>query len=436
MSILSTPLRRTAVLDAMVSAVLFGALAVAGPVYAETSIKDLGSAGAEPPLGKRIVAVGDIHGAYNGVRTILREAALLDDEDDWAGADAILVQTGDFLDRGPGAVDVARLLMKLQRQAPESGGEVVVLLGNHEVLNLIGDLRDVTEEILDDFIDRHSEKRLEVSCNEYVALKRRWAAARDEKPPSRRELRDKCFAEQHLGEVEYLEEVGPQGEIGRWLRSLPSAVRIGGVVFVHGGISPELAGRSLEQINADVRREIDALDHAREHLLDRGLILPTSSLPEMLAAARAVQRSDAEAAGNRTLTPPEIRQLLEIDEWQMIRDDGPLWFRGYARWNEDQGRELMPAILESLGAEHVVVAHTPQRSKRITTRFDDRVFLIDTGMLTSVYKGAPSALEIRDGRFTAVYIARETVLLDAGEEDADIDADADDPGPALAASSK
>ncbi|MEE8526570.1 MAG: metallophosphatase, partial [Thermoanaerobaculia bacterium] len=75
-----------------------------------------------------------------------------------------------------------------------------------------------------------------------------------------------------------------------------------------------------------------------------------------------------------------------------------------------------PPILESLRAEHVVVAHTPQRTKRITSRFDSRVFLIDTGMLTSVYKGAPSALEIHDGRFKALYIARETVLLPASSK--------------------
>jgi len=405
-----TPLRRTALLAAMISSVVFGALAGVEAALAEPSIKDHVSVDGEHTANRRIVAVGDIHGAFNGVRTILREAALIDDDDRWAGGDAILVQTGDFLDRGPGAIRVARLLMELQRQAPESGGGVVVLLGNHEILNLIGDLRDVAEGVFKDFVDRHSARRLEVGCNEYVAFHRQLALRKDRRPPPRRELRDQCFAERHLGQLEYLEEIGPEGEIGRWIRGLPSAVRIGSVIFVHGGFGPEMAGQSLEQINAEVRREIHVFDHAREHLLDRGRILPTSGLIEMLTAARDLQQADAESPGS---TPPEVLQLLDVEEWQMIRDDGPLWFRGYARWDEEEGCELLPPILESLGAEHVVAGHTPQRTKRITSRFGSRVFLIDTGMLTSVYKGAPSALEIRDGRFKALYIARETLLLEA-----------------------
>ena len=47
-------------------------------------------------------------------------------------------------------------------------------------------------------------------------------------------------------------------------------------------------------------------------------------------------------------------------------------------------------------------------------RFGNRVFLIDTG-ISSVYRadgGRPSALEIRDGIYTAVYLDSRTVLYD------------------------
>ena len=71
----------------------------------------------DTPPSQRLVAIGDIHGAYNGFRSILREVSLIDDKDRWIGSDTILVQTGDFLDRGPGATRVARLLMDLQEQA-------------------------------------------------------------------------------------------------------------------------------------------------------------------------------------------------------------------------------------------------------------------------------------------------------------------------------
>lgn len=83
---------------------------------------------------ERIVAVGDIHGNVQGFQAILRAADLLDGEGRWAGGDVTLVQTGDFVDRGPGVRAVMDLLMRLETEAAQAGGRVVVLLGNHEVM--------------------------------------------------------------------------------------------------------------------------------------------------------------------------------------------------------------------------------------------------------------------------------------------------------------
>ncbi len=370
---------------------------------------------ADPPAhveGRRIVAVGDIHGAFNGVREILREVRLIDDEDQWIGGDAILVQTGDFLDRGPGATKVARLLMDLQEEAPSQGGEVIVLLGNHEILNILGDLRDVTKYILRNFVDGHSEKRLTVHCNEYASYYRKLADLRREKPLKRRELIDQCFAKYQLGLVEYLEEVGPKGDIGRWIRKLPATAVVDGILFVHGGISQEMAGLGLEKINKETRREIEAFDFTRQYLIDQGLILSTSTLAEVLSVARQLAKA---TSGSRTLPPlaAEFLHVLQFQKWMMVREDGPFWFRGYARWAEEVGEILIRPILEPLGAERVVVGHTPQPPFIIRQRFDARVFLIDTGMLTSFYKGKPSALEIENGTFTATYLTRRDLLVDA-----------------------
>ncbi len=383
---------------ALIFVVVFSVAAIAsGEAVADTAAKT-----------RRVIAIGDIHGAYNGVRSILREVALVDDNDRWVGGDAVLVQTGDFLDRGPGATKVARLLLDLRRQAPEQGGEVVVLLGHHEILNIVGDLRDVTKYIVRNHVDSNSEKRLKVSCNTYASFYRQRAQQQGLKPPRRGELIDKCQAEQHLGLVEYLSEIGPEGEIGRWMRGLPAVVHVDGVVFLHGGISPQLKELDLEQINRETRREIDSFDRAREYLVDKGLILPTSGLPEIVGMARAV--AEASTNGGGFVLTPSLRHLLEITEWLLIREDGPFWFRGYTSWSEEEGTAEMPAILDALEAERLVVAHTPQVSYSITGRFDSQVFLIDTGMLNSVYGGRPSALEIQDGRFTAVYTMQRTVL--------------------------
>ena len=45
------------------------------------------------------------------------------------------------------------LLMALEPQARSAGGRAFALLGNHEVMNLIGDTRDVTREIFATFVD-------------------------------------------------------------------------------------------------------------------------------------------------------------------------------------------------------------------------------------------------------------------------------------------
>ena len=382
------------------------ALAVAGAAAAWGGVHSQVAGAGE----RRLVAIGDVHGAFNGVREILRKVELIDQRDQWVGGDAILVQTGDFLDRGPGATKVARLLMDLQRQAADAGGEVIVLLGNHEILNLLGDLRDVTKYILRNHVDGHSEKRLTVSCNSYAAHYRRLSGLKREKPPKRRELIERCHTEQLPGLVEYLEEIGPGGDIGRWLRTLPVTARVGDIVFVHGGIGDEFAEWDLEEINREVKREIKSFDRTRDNLIDRRLILPTSTLPEIVTLARQLANATSSAP---TLVPPsaELLHFLQFNQWLVVREDGPLWFRGYAKWSEEEGAARMPSILEALGAGHVVVGHTPQPPYRIRDRFDASVFLIDTGMLTSFYNGHPSALEIQDGSFTAFYLTRQDLLL-------------------------
>lgn len=364
-----------------------------------------------PGSERRLIAVGDIHGAFNGFRSILREAALVDDKGHWIGGDAILVQTGDFLDRGPGAAKVANLLMDLQEEAPRHGGEVIVLLGNHEVLNLIADRRDVTKYIVRNVVDGHSEKRLNVLCNSYASYYRRLAQRQRKQMPKRRDLLDKCFAEQQLGLVEYLREIGPEGRIGRWLRTLPVAVQIDGVIFIRGGIGPAFAGRPLEQINREVQREIKSFDRARDYLVDEGFLLPIANTSEIVSVAVHLAKA-AESANPDSFPLP----------------GGP---QGHGeRQNLAHGARGRPAVvprlrpLERTGrvgrdagdpralrrARHIVAAHTPQASRKITPRFDSRVFLIDTGMLTEFYKGRPSALEIQEGRFTAIYAMQKTVL--------------------------
>ena len=86
----------------------------------------------------RVVAVGDVHGAYVNFISLLKNAELVDDELRWIGGKAHLVQTGDVLDRGPDSRKCMDLLIELEKQAERAGGRGHALIGNHEAMNIVG----------------------------------------------------------------------------------------------------------------------------------------------------------------------------------------------------------------------------------------------------------------------------------------------------------
>ena len=347
-----------------------------------------------------MVAIGDIHGALEPLRTILREVALIDTDDRWIGGDAILVQTGDVLDRGSKVREVVALLRDLQEQAKQAGGRVIVLLGNHEALNLVYDLRDVDERIVRHFAAKNTDARRIKFCEEKVDTLRTRARRAGTTPPDRVAAHARCLESTPKGWLEYVDALGPDGEVGHWLRTLPAAVRIGGRLFVHGGVAPEL---ELDEraINERVAAEIATFDAVRAELLDRELIFEDSQLVEIYAAARAlIERR------RRSLD----RSILDLPSWLLIAPEGPLWFRGYAQWDDPEGVPAMRRIITDRDIDAVIVGHTPRGDQRIQPRFGGRVYLIDTGMLESVYGGRPSALEFVGERITAVYVGDREVL--------------------------
>ena len=93
---------------------------------------------------KRLVAIGDLHGDLGGTRSALKAAGAIDDKDKWIGGDLVIVQTGDVLDRGNDEKAIYELLFALRDQARAAGGDVIMLLGNHELMNAALDFRYVT----------------------------------------------------------------------------------------------------------------------------------------------------------------------------------------------------------------------------------------------------------------------------------------------------
>ena len=80
-----------------------------------------------------MVVVGDVHGHYEPFVKILQHAGLVDEQLNWCGLRSRLIQMGDIFDRGPSSKKVDEFLDKIQKQAANSSGEVIRLVGNHEV---------------------------------------------------------------------------------------------------------------------------------------------------------------------------------------------------------------------------------------------------------------------------------------------------------------
>ncbi|KAI7730801.1 hypothetical protein M8C21_021400 [Ambrosia artemisiifolia] len=105
--------------------------------------------------GRRIVAVGDLHGDLAKARCALELAGVLssDGRDIWTGQETVLVQLGDILDRGEDEIAILSLLRSLQIQAKEHGGAVFQVNGNHETMNVEGDFRYVDSGGFDECSD-------------------------------------------------------------------------------------------------------------------------------------------------------------------------------------------------------------------------------------------------------------------------------------------
>ncbi|HVP44126.1 MAG TPA: metallophosphoesterase [Terriglobales bacterium] len=356
--------------------------------------------------GQRVVAVGDVHGDAGALAGILQHAGVIDADRHWAGGSTILVQVGDLLDRGDHGREVLDLMMALEKEAPKSGGRVIALLGNHEFMNLVGDLRYVTPAGFAEFSAPDTAKIRSNAYQRYCAWEKRRAKRMGY--PAVPEAEASWNARHPLGFVEQRGQFSAKEKYGRWLRQRAAVAQVGDVIFLHGGIDPALDVTGVAELNERIQAELRTFDELVSDLEARGIILPFFTLQEMLESAAAELKAGVSDAQLRT----RLEYLVNYFRWYGYRDDGPLWFRGYSQWPEQEGTERLTALLARSGARHVVVGHTPQPEYRIRQRFGGQVFLIDTGISRVYAQGRPSALEIENGKFTAIYADERRTLLD------------------------
>ncbi|HTV02544.1 MAG TPA: metallophosphoesterase, partial [Luteitalea sp.] len=288
----------------------------------------LGGRGSHAQAPPRVVVVSDVHGDYAGLVRVLTDAGVLDRRRRWAGGNTVLVQTGDVPDRGPDSRKVMDLLMELEKQAPKAGGRVHALLGNHEVLNMVGDLRYVSPEEYASYKSADAD-----ALREHV-----YAAASD---PAKRALPDyraAWMAERPLGWVELQQAFARDGKYGKWLRRHDVVVKVGDTLLLHGGIGPAYATVPAQVINEKARTA--------------------------LASA----------------SPLEEKILAD--------QDGPLWYRGLALEPDASLEPHVDALLAFHGVSRIVVGHTVTPGV-VLPRLGGKVILNDVGM-SPVYGGPPS----------------------------------------------
>jgi hypothetical protein len=101
-----------------------------------------------------VVAIGDLHGDLAVTRRALKLAGAIGADDRWTGGSLVVVQTGDVIDRGDDDRAVLDLLERLRGEAARAGGALIALCGNHEIMNVSGDLRYVSAKSAAAFPDR------------------------------------------------------------------------------------------------------------------------------------------------------------------------------------------------------------------------------------------------------------------------------------------
>ncbi len=223
---------------------------------------------------EKLMAISDLEGNYLHALRFLQNHEVLDENGHWSWGAGHLVLVGDLVDRGASVTETLWLIRRLEREADAAGGKVHYVLGNHEAMVMAGDLR-------------------------YIHPKYHFVA-------------------EQYG-IAYEDLHGPDSEIGRWLRSKNAVVRVGDLLFVHGGYSPALDQEKIEP---------DRLNELVRSQLGRFRMEPGTV--------------GTDPVGHRY---------------------GPFWYRGYfPRYSETWGgqptQEQMQTILDRHQAKHVVVGHT------------------------------------------------------------------------------
>lgn len=283
-------------------------------VSLKSSLETEHSSFAEP---EKILALSDIEGNFDSFRKLLQSNGIIDENYNWTFGKGHLVFGGDMFDRGKQVTECLWLIYSLEEKAKAAGGYVHFILGNHEIMNLQGDHR-------------------------YVEQKYKTNAE---------------LIGQSLSQL-YNED----SELGRWLRTKNIVEKIGGVLFLHGGISRKINWTPVT----------------------------VSDINELARPNYAVKNADY---GN------------EKTNSIMASATSPFWYRTYYNGKDDIP-QIIDSTLKKFSVNHIVTGHTIV-ADTISVHYDHKVINTDTKHAD----GKSEALLIDHGNYYRVNMKGERVFL-------------------------
>ena len=288
------------------------------------------------PEQQKIFVLSDIEGDFRAFKKLLQVNGIIDANYNWTFGTGHLVCNGDFFDRGQQVTEVLWLIYSLEEKAKRAGGYVHFILGNHEIMNLNNDVRYVRQKYKD-----NASKIVNNYNNLY----------------------------------------GEDSELGRWLRTKNIIEKIGGVIFVHGGISKEV----------------------------NDLSLPIDKINEL---ARPYYTAD-NIARNSSNTALSLIYSYSFS---------PFWYRQYYQdqevkvYSNKNGLDtvyktpvkVIDEILNEYGATHIVTGHTHvMHGDKITVHYEGKILNTDTDHAG----GKSEALVITEDKYYSVNDRGEKELL-------------------------
>lgn len=276
----------------------------------------------------RLLALSDIEGNFEALRLLLQANKVIDENFNWIFGNGHLVFAGDMFDRGLQVTECLWLIYSLEEKAKAAGGYVHFILGNHEVMNLQGN---------------HSYTQMKYKNNAVLLNK------------------------------SLVELYSTNSELGKWLRTKNIIEKIGDLLFVHGGISPDVNNLSL-------------------------------TVPDINNISRPFYGGNIDSSNHNAL-------VLFNDKRNNGKDKtSPFWFRGYYGDLDNAGQipsmEQVDNTLKKFNVRHIITGHTIV-ADTISLWYKGKVINIDTHHMS----GKSEALMAEEDNYYRVNAEGNRVLL-------------------------